>query len=185
MKRGGDGNGAGWFVNGRPQVYKGVNLTPEDVLKRAGVPCVFHTRRKSEGTRCDKNCHTFIVGERIYAHNGTYRMWKDAKAKLGLDEEDITDSEVLAHWTEKHDQSMEEFADSAYGVLLRLEKSGNATVAVGHERQFQMARHSDLGLVYASEFPSDQGFQDITTFEPGTVATLTADGPIFICGDLR
>ncbi len=72
---GGDGIGLGWFENGIPNILKGVKLTSEEAAQKvcrinSDIGILFHCRRASVGPITDPNCHPYIYGESITAHNG-------------------------------------------------------------------------------------------------------------------
>ena len=69
---GGDGNGVGGFIDGKPLVEKAIKKTANEFVsdKTWDHGYLFHTRRASVGSIEDNNCHPFIWGNTITMHNG-------------------------------------------------------------------------------------------------------------------
>ena len=130
---GGDGLGFGGFIEGIPHLNKGVKLSAEAIAEEIksmqwdhGV--ILHTRSSSFGSIRDENCHPFLHGNTLLAHNGHWSAAKDyQKFMILMGEEftglpfermaDITDSEIIAFLIAKHGPAA---SDLASGVILTM-----------------------------------------------------------------
>jgi len=69
---GGDGNGIGGFIDGKPVVEKEIKKTADTFVSNKAWDhgYLFHTRRASVGSIDNDNCHPFIWDNTITMHNG-------------------------------------------------------------------------------------------------------------------
>lgn len=95
-RQGGDGMGLGWIASDCGKVEKSVKADVGALAKRAGRlvraghGVIFHARKASAGTICDRLCHPFTVDgpawAGVLAHNGhdsgfaTLGRWLEAKS---------------------------------------------------------------------------------------------------------
>src|SRR6267142_138833 len=66
---GGDGNG----VVTSKKLLKGVDVTIQqiiDEIEETKMPSLFHTRKASSGSKCDRLCHPFPCRKGFLVHNG-------------------------------------------------------------------------------------------------------------------
>lgn len=89
-KRNPDGTGAGWFdADGQPQLRRDpVAAERSEIFARgAGAldtnTVVTHIRYATTGARTEVNCHPFLMGGRLMAHNGGFGDLQAVQARLG------------------------------------------------------------------------------------------------------
>jgi hypothetical protein len=190
---GGSGNGVGFFQDGKPIIKKGINIPTAELanyLIEIKQPSIYHTRLASMGSVSTENCHPFSYNGVLTAHNG---HWIDARemAKMLVHAgkfqqshlKDMTDSEVIACLVGNYGFGATDIINA--GVILSL-YGNHAKVSVKGE--FEVARLPDGRFLYASEFPKkiidDYKIGYYMKFERGSIAKLTADGPILASGRL-
>jgi len=128
---GGNGNGLGWWDNGK-KIEKGVKKTCEELSKLAAVgpyPKLFHTRLATHGGVFDDLCHPFDAGDHIVAHNGIWSSYDDAKwTLLGKEKtRDIvsaSDSLIAAMLIKHFGDDVLDLIDS--GMWVTIDKDGSA-----------------------------------------------------------
>lgn len=101
-----DGTGVGWFdPDGRAQLRRDPNAAgrSEVFAREAGAldanTVVTHIRYATTGARTEANCHPFLVGGRLMAHNGGFGGLDLVRARLGAYNDLVagqTDSEHYA-----------------------------------------------------------------------------------------
>lgn len=190
---GGHGNGIGYFVDRKPWIYKGATLKTDllaTFMAEQSLSTIFHTRMASMGSICDENTHPFSYNGVLTAHNG---HWMDAKemAKMLIHAEkfskkrleNMTDSEVIACLIGNYGFGATDIVNT--GVILSLYPDHAKVFVKG---DFEVIKTPEGRYLYASEFPKriidEWKVKDYYKFDSGTIAKLTADGPILVRGGL-
>jgi len=183
---GGDGNGYGGFIDGEAFFKKGVKLSMREIAHDIreikwdrGV--IVHTRKASMGSVCNENCHPFLYGQTLLAHNGHWATGaKDVMkimAVLGTDFTgipasrlvDMTDSEVIAYLI---DRNGEDASEMAQGVILTM--TPEKVRVHNHYGDFTgwLANEDKDAWVYMSAFPKTEKFNSVMELGRDTIALI-------------
>lgn len=108
-----DGWGIGWYdEDGKPHVVRSALAAFEDVEYRNRAEkvharvAIAHARDASVGVRALANCHPFMFGPWMFAHNGTvtgfssvrHQLEEDTDPRLLNERDGQTDSELVFFW---------------------------------------------------------------------------------------
>ncbi len=83
-----DGWGVGYFVDGQPRRVRSTRAASGDpryneaAQTLAATTLLGHVRRASAGSVAERNCHPFVCGRWLFAHNGTLQEFDARKARL-------------------------------------------------------------------------------------------------------
>jgi glutamine amidotransferase len=114
-----DGWGVGYFVDGRPRQVRsplpaGNDPRYEQTAKLLSAPTLLaHVRRASAGKVDVRNCHPFLHGSWLFAHNGTLVGFPAARERLRT---------AIPDHLRRHIQGDTDSEHAFYLVLGRLEK---------------------------------------------------------------
>lgn len=149
---GGHGNGVALLRKGKiTYLNKGINLSVKEIAnvirKRAYDWCIFHTRLASVGSKSDKNCHPFIIGNEVMAMNGTERT-----EQLLTSAQDITDTEAILKVKEKFNLEIP-VLQNLNSIFVGFSKGKPYVVANNTYNIKLMYRKNDNSVVFASNFP--------------------------------
>lgn len=184
---GGSGNGLALFKkDGTVRVVKGLEQKTDALAKVAAgkpYPILFHTRAASIGPVCDELCQPFVAGGTTLCHNGHWSDYKTVGAIMIAKETmppvsgPISDSMIATYAAEAFGLDFLKFAS---GVFIA-HKDGE-TYAYVNSGSFTFAEFKQ-GIIYASEIPEDwRKISQVYSFDSGSVAKLTAEGPKMVEG---
>ena len=147
---GGHGNGYALLKNNRIIKFeKGMNLDVRDIAKTIKNTdydwCVFHTRLKSVGDACDRNCHPFLRGNFLIAMNGTEHSVSFISKIKG-----ITDTEAILDVAEKYHlglTALKNFSSIFMGFY-----KGKPFVVADNTHNIRILKNKNA-IVFASSFP--------------------------------
>jgi hypothetical protein len=189
---GGDGNGIGGFVGGKPLVSKAINTTADKFVSDVewdNKRYIFHTRRASVGSINDDNCHPFIWGNTITMHNGHIDGAGVLKLMMlenfnryepdGWTLEKLinsTDSNIMAYFIWKRGFE-----------IVSLLSCGTVVTMYPHQTLLHAGNNLEAieinGVwIFASEFPDTMGMtsQQWLIFEKGTEIVVKTTGECII-----
>ena len=160
--QGGQGNGIGTFVDGKPQILKAVKFTVSDCATRImeqpapATGWYWHTRLASMGGVKDELCHPFTQGKYLFMHNGcwnsVYRVGKWLLHSRQIDFKTLkecSDSSLMSWLIERF----------GYDALNRFYMNGKIIVGTKDKTYLWTSWGEFEGLrfgkswIYASEFP--------------------------------
>ncbi len=151
-RMGGHGNGVSLLKEGKVIFFKkGTNLSIKEISriirKRKYDWCIFHTRFASIGSKSDKNCHPFIIGDEVMAMNGT-----EMCESLLTNAKDITDTEAILNVKEKFNLEIPALMN-LNSIFVGFSKGKPYVVANNAYNIKLMYKKRDNAIVFASEFP--------------------------------
>jgi hypothetical protein len=162
--QGGHGNGICLIKNSSiVTLKKGVRFTNRKVVNLINKTdfdwCIYHTRLASIGSKTNKNCHPFKIGNKVLAMNGTENDYKLIAKKL-----DITDTEAILKVSNALKIDLVDFVRDLESVFIGF-NNGKVFCTGGKHSSFKLkVVQEDNALIFASEFPSVFNYKSPSSF---------------------
>ena len=196
-----DGWGMGWYVAGKPHVFKEVVPAPDSKelprLAREEVSHIFicHVRKMTEGERKKENCHPFQYESWLFAHNGSVKrepLWDGLDTRHREAIQGKTDSEVYFHWILQNIDNCQ--GDVVSGVRLSLQSivdySGLNFILSDGESLYayrDASKNCDYySLYYLMRDPTNCGPETFQSTELGTLIRskgLREEKAVMVCSE--
>ena len=197
-----DGWGIGWYVDGKPEVFKEkisaqrseqFPILSKEVCSRI---IISHVRLGSRGVPSEHNSHPFKFGKWIFAHNGTVdreHLLSNLDEKYKREIRGETDSEVYFYWIL---QCIEESGDVVEGIkkalkrVMEVDYSGlNFLLSDGsslYALRYSDKPSKDYSLYWLRRDPSESGVLEGVSHETKALIRskmLKSEKAVLICSE--
>lgn len=195
-----DGWGIGWFEEGQPRVRKEAISAANSTQFRPFAASVVsslviaHIRLATCGDHTDKNCHPFLYGNWLFAHNGSVDR-EDLLKKLNKDHrsalEGETDSEVYFHWLLQNIESAGSVRAGVCNALKEITIFSSLNFLLADQNNLYAYRNAskttdNYSLFYLLRHPGKVGLEELRSREVQTLLqskTLRGEKAVLICSE--
>lgn len=197
-----DGWGVGWYKNGKPQVEKepisAADSTKVQRINKSMMSDVFisHVRKATNGDATEENCHPFLSGQWLFAHNGSIdrsTLLDKLEASYRQALKGCTDSEVYFQWILQNidiEGSVESGIKTSLKAVRKLSHTGLNFILTDGQTLYcyreSSKNQSYYTLYYLERDPNNYGPATFRSEELGTILhskALNGEKAVLVCSE--